>query len=316
MTKSYRYDAFGVEKNIDDSDTNAFRYCGEYFDKETATVYLRARNYNPSTGRFISRDPYSGKNEEPLSLNKYTYCQNNPLIFVDPSGKYGVVIYGSYPYEENATKDNEEQANIIREKYEVSYGECYVYEVGTAEEFVNVWNSLDDSNGIDEIQVICHGTAYRNTPDKGVGCIYFGDYSSLYSSSYTNSIGASEYDKSRRLRGLNDQNMNDVMQKNVRSIYFSACNTSNLDFKTNISEAFAQKNFGAEVTGWDGGVYFKRTWWKIFTANWDEPMGMNSQSTFKYFRDNSYKQNAEERNPSKVSYQAYGPKELDSNIFK
>ncbi len=110
--------------------------------------------------------------------------------------------------------------------------------------------------------------------------------------------------------------MNDVMQKNVRSIYFSACNTSNLDFKTNISEAFAQKNFGAEVTGWDGGVYFKRTWWKIFTANWDEPMGMDSQSTFKYFRDNSYKQNAEERNPSKVSYQAYGPKELDSNIFK
>lgn len=29
----------------------------------------------------------------------------NPLIFVDPSGKYGVVIYDSYPYEENTTKD-------------------------------------------------------------------------------------------------------------------------------------------------------------------------------------------------------------------
>ena len=43
VTKSYRYDAFGVEKDIDENDTNAFRYCGEYFDKETATVYLRAR---------------------------------------------------------------------------------------------------------------------------------------------------------------------------------------------------------------------------------------------------------------------------------
>ncbi len=32
VTKSYRYDAFGVEKNIDDNDTNAFRYCGEYYD--------------------------------------------------------------------------------------------------------------------------------------------------------------------------------------------------------------------------------------------------------------------------------------------
>ncbi len=33
VTKSYRYDAFGVEKNIDENDTNAFRYCGEYYDK-------------------------------------------------------------------------------------------------------------------------------------------------------------------------------------------------------------------------------------------------------------------------------------------
>ncbi|WP_133051146.1 RHS repeat-associated core domain-containing protein, partial [Ruminiclostridium hungatei] len=45
--KVYDYDAFGVEKNIDPEDTNLFRYCGEYFDKETGTIYLRARYYNP-----------------------------------------------------------------------------------------------------------------------------------------------------------------------------------------------------------------------------------------------------------------------------
>lgn len=86
VTKKYTYDAFGVEKNIDDSDTNAFRYCGEYYDAETGTIYLRARYYNPTTGRFISRDSYAGKNEDPLSLNRYTYCHNNPLIFVDLDG--------------------------------------------------------------------------------------------------------------------------------------------------------------------------------------------------------------------------------------
>ncbi|MDE5649244.1 MAG: RHS repeat-associated core domain-containing protein, partial [Oscillospiraceae bacterium] len=86
ITKSYRYDAFGVEKNIDKNDTNSFRYCGEYYDKETATVYLRARNYNPSTGRFISRDSYLGKRSDPLSLNLYTYCRNNPISYIDPSG--------------------------------------------------------------------------------------------------------------------------------------------------------------------------------------------------------------------------------------
>ena len=86
VTKKYTYDAFGVEKDIDDSDTNAFRYCGEYYDKETATVYLRARYYNPSTGRFISRDTVAGKLEDPLSLNLYNYCANNPILYFDPSG--------------------------------------------------------------------------------------------------------------------------------------------------------------------------------------------------------------------------------------
>lgn len=92
ITKSYTYDAFGVEQNIDDSDSNAFRYCGEYYDAETGTIYLRARYYDPSTGRFISRDSYAGKNDDPLSLNLYTYCYNNPIIYEDPSGNNPLVL--------------------------------------------------------------------------------------------------------------------------------------------------------------------------------------------------------------------------------
>ena len=88
VTKRYRYDAFGVEKNIDENDANAFRYCGEYYDKETATVYLRARNYNPSIGRFTQRDSFAGKLDDPLSLNLYTYCANNPVYYSDPSGHF------------------------------------------------------------------------------------------------------------------------------------------------------------------------------------------------------------------------------------
>ena len=62
------------------------RYCGEYYDAETGTIYLRARYYNPTTGRFISRDSFAGRKSDPLSLNLYTYCRNNPLIYIDPSG--------------------------------------------------------------------------------------------------------------------------------------------------------------------------------------------------------------------------------------
>ena len=88
VVKSYTYDAFGVEKNIDNSDTNAFRYCGEYYDTETGTIYLRARYYDPEIGRFISRDSFAGKNEDPLSLNLYTYCENNPILYLDESGNW------------------------------------------------------------------------------------------------------------------------------------------------------------------------------------------------------------------------------------
>ena len=35
LAKSYDYDAFGIEKNPSDEDSNPFRYCGEYYDVET-----------------------------------------------------------------------------------------------------------------------------------------------------------------------------------------------------------------------------------------------------------------------------------------
>ncbi len=95
VTKNYDYDAFGIEKNIDQNDTNPYRYCGEYYDTETGTIYLRARYYDPSMGRFISEDSYLGNNTDPLSLNLYTYCANNPILYKDPSGHvYDIVDVG------------------------------------------------------------------------------------------------------------------------------------------------------------------------------------------------------------------------------
>ncbi|MBR3994307.1 MAG: RHS repeat-associated core domain-containing protein, partial [Clostridia bacterium] len=82
VVKRYDYDAFGNELNIDTTDTNPFRYCAEYFDTETGTIYLRARYYSPVTGRFTQLDPIKD------GLNWYAYCVNNPVMFVDPSGTY------------------------------------------------------------------------------------------------------------------------------------------------------------------------------------------------------------------------------------
>ena len=86
VTKTYEYDSFGNEVNPDKDDDNPFRYSGEYYDKETESIYLRARYYQPSVGRFLTRDTYTGEDDDPLSLNLYTYCGNDGVNNVDPSG--------------------------------------------------------------------------------------------------------------------------------------------------------------------------------------------------------------------------------------
>ncbi len=91
VIKNYEYDAFGNEKNSDPNDTNVFRYSGEYFDKENGTIYLRARYYDPTIGRFITEDSYTGKDADPLSLNLYTYCHNDGVNYFDPTGHKDVV---------------------------------------------------------------------------------------------------------------------------------------------------------------------------------------------------------------------------------
>jgi RHS repeat-associated protein len=49
-------------------------------------VYLRERYCDPVLGRFPNLDPIEGTMEQPQSLNRYSYVQNNPVNLTDPSG--------------------------------------------------------------------------------------------------------------------------------------------------------------------------------------------------------------------------------------
>ncbi len=108
----YLYDAFGNIISYNSGDTNPFRYAGQYFDNETQTYYLRARYYNPRIGRFTTEDTHwnisnmiygdnpvtvNGRNIPDImsytqSLNLYTYCAGNPVMYVDPTGNIGTPI--------------------------------------------------------------------------------------------------------------------------------------------------------------------------------------------------------------------------------
>ena len=56
--------------------------CGIYTDPETGLLYIRARYYSPSIGRFISRDPIGFDG----GINLYVYCSGDPVNWVDPDG--------------------------------------------------------------------------------------------------------------------------------------------------------------------------------------------------------------------------------------
>ncbi|MGB0064101.1 MAG: RHS repeat-associated core domain-containing protein, partial [Terracidiphilus sp.] len=55
--------------------------------------YLRARYYNPTTGRFMSRDPKDGKLTDPKSLHKYLYADGDPVNRRDPLGREALIEY-------------------------------------------------------------------------------------------------------------------------------------------------------------------------------------------------------------------------------
>jgi hypothetical protein len=44
--------------------------------------------YDPKTARFLQEDSYLGDRNDPLSLNLYTYCHNEPLMYYDPDGHH------------------------------------------------------------------------------------------------------------------------------------------------------------------------------------------------------------------------------------
>ena len=89
IENQYDYDIFGsVTLAIEVSYSCSIRYAGEFYDGETGLYYLRARYYNPYIGRFISEDSYLGEDSDPLSLNLYAYCSNNPIMYTDPTGHW------------------------------------------------------------------------------------------------------------------------------------------------------------------------------------------------------------------------------------
>src|SRR5581483_11737633 len=67
------------------------RYQGEQKDSN-GYIYPRARYYDPSVGRFLSKDPLPGAVWDPGSQNAYAYAGNNPVTHADPTGMDSTIV--------------------------------------------------------------------------------------------------------------------------------------------------------------------------------------------------------------------------------
>ena|GEM_PF-3309645 len=65
---------------------SAYGFAGEEQDPTSGQLFLRARTYNPATGRFLQSDPIMGTPGDPRTLHHYAYAFNNPVNYADPSG--------------------------------------------------------------------------------------------------------------------------------------------------------------------------------------------------------------------------------------
>jgi len=83
LTKSYA--PYGEVLSSNGNGTSPFAFTGEASDASGLT-YLRARYYNPTGGRFQSRDIWSGNANSPMSFNHWGYVEGNPINLTDPSG--------------------------------------------------------------------------------------------------------------------------------------------------------------------------------------------------------------------------------------
>ena len=92
---SYIYDAWGnftTSYHNGGANTtavnNPITYRGYYYDSDLGLYYLQSRYYDPNTCRFINADGYVSTGQGLTGYNMFAYCGNNPVMRVDPMGRF------------------------------------------------------------------------------------------------------------------------------------------------------------------------------------------------------------------------------------
>ena len=85
VTLAKSYQPYGDVLSSAGSGASTYGFTGEMIDV-SGLVFLRARYYATSMGRFLTQDPWSGDYYQPMSYNAWLYVLGNPINLTDPSG--------------------------------------------------------------------------------------------------------------------------------------------------------------------------------------------------------------------------------------
>jgi RHS repeat-associated protein len=84
--ESTSYLPYGGQRGSDSIAGTGYKYTDQEAEPETGLYNYDARLYDPVIGRFVSADSIIPYPFDPQSLNRYSYCRNNPLLYIDPDG--------------------------------------------------------------------------------------------------------------------------------------------------------------------------------------------------------------------------------------
>lgn len=86
IRQEYKYRVYGTLLQEQGMITNSIRFTGREWEEKLGFYYSRIRLYDPKTANFTRKDILFGNIFVPLSQNRYSYTENNPIKFVDPYG--------------------------------------------------------------------------------------------------------------------------------------------------------------------------------------------------------------------------------------
>jgi RHS repeat-associated protein len=95
VVNSYHYDPYGITLSSSEQVAQPYQFAGAYYDTATGLYKLGARYYDPYIGRFTQRDPFPASAYDPLSYNRYVYVADNPVNYVDATGRQYIDVNGT-----------------------------------------------------------------------------------------------------------------------------------------------------------------------------------------------------------------------------